>query len=152
MSTPRIYHVGIVVPALDPAMEQMGEAAGVTWGRVQRFAADFDTPTGRRTFDQTFVLSLEGPPYIELLVRVEDSVWERTGLHHLGMWSDDVPGESAGLEAGGCLWEAAITDAEGRRAGACYHILNDLDTRVELVGRAASAPRLRRYLAGGDYR
>ena len=152
MGTPRIYHVGIVVPDLEPAMAQLGETAGVTWGRVQRFTVDFDTPSGRRTFDQTFVLSLEGPPHIELLVRVEDSVWERTGLHHLGMWSDDVPGESAGLEAGGCLWEAAMPDAEGRRAGGCYHILPGLDARVELVSREASAPRLQNYLAGGDYR
>lgn len=152
MSTPRIYHVGIVVPALEPAMERFGEAAGVTWGRVQRFPVEFATPSGPRTFHQTFVLSLEGPPYIELLVRVADSVWERTGLHHLGMWSDDVPGESADLEARGCVWEAAILDGAGRRAGACYHILIDSDARIELVSRAASTPRLERYLAGGDYR
>ncbi|MFB4309425.1 VOC family protein [Actinomadura sp. GTD37] len=152
MTSPRIYHVGIVVDALEPAMEQFAAAAGVTWGRVQRFAAGFGTPSGPRTFDQAFVLSLEGPPYIELLVRVPDSVWERTGLHHLGMWSDDVPGESAGLEEGGCPWEAALLDAEGRRAGGCYHVLPGLGARVELVSRAASAPRLERYLAGGDYR
>lgn len=141
MTPSRIYHVGIVVDALAPAMERLGGAAGVTWGRVQRFAAEFGTPSGRRTFDQEFALSLEGPPYIELLVRVPGSVWERTGLHHLGMWSDDVPGESAGLEGRGCAWEAALLDADGRRAGGCYHVLPD-------VGGA----RVENYLAGGDYR
>ncbi|MEU5879173.1 VOC family protein [Spirillospora sp. NPDC047279] len=152
MNAPRIYHVGIVVPALEPAMEQFGAAAGVTWGRVQHFPVEFATPAGTRTFDQSFVLSIEGPPYIELLVRVDDSVWEKTGLHHLGMWSDDVPGESAALEERGCAWQAALLDGAGRRAGGCYHLLPDVDIRVELVSRAASAPRLERYLAGGDYR
>ncbi|MFF5257933.1 VOC family protein [Actinomadura viridis] len=152
MNAPRIYHVGIVVPDLEPAMEEFSATTGVTWGRVQRFPAGFATPSGPRTFHQTFVLSLEGPPYIELLVRVEDSVWERTGLHHLGMWSDDVPGESAGLEGRGCAWEAAIVDGEGRRAGGCYHVLSASGARIELVSRAASAPRLERYLSGGDYR
>ncbi|SEG92952.1 Glyoxalase/Bleomycin resistance protein/Dioxygenase superfamily protein [Thermomonospora echinospora] len=152
MSIPRIYHVGIVVAALEPAMEEFSEATGVTWGRVQRFPAEFATPSGPRTFHQTFVLSLEGPPYIELLVRVDDSVWEKTGLHHLGMWSEDVAGESAALEGRGCAWEAAILDGEGRRAGGCYHTLPNSDARIELVSRAASAPRLERYLAGGDYR
>lgn len=152
MGAPRIYHVGIVVADLEPAMAQFSAASGVTWGRVQRFPAEFASPSGTRTYDQTFVLSLEGPPYIELLVQVPDSVWERTGLHHLGMWSDDVAGESADLEERGCAWEAALLDGAGRRAGGCYHLLHDLDVRVELVSRAASAPRLDRYLAGGDYR
>ncbi|MFI0350088.1 VOC family protein [Actinomadura sp. 9N407] len=152
MSVPRIYHVGIVVPALEPAMEQFSASTGVTWGRVQRFPVEFATPSGPRTFEQTFVLSLEGPPHIELLVQVPDSVWEKTGLHHLGMWSDDVPGESDGLEERGCAWQGAILDGEGRRSGACYHLLPDLDARIELVSRDASGPRLGRYLAGGDYR
>lgn len=150
MNPSPIYHVGIVVPALEPAMARLSEVSGLTWGRIQRFPVEFDTPTGPRTFDQTFALSLEGPPYIELLVRVEDSVWSRTGPHHLGMWSDDVAGRSAALEGDGCLWEAALLDAEGRRAGGCYHVLPELDTRVELVSRAG-AFRLRNYLAGGDY-
>lgn len=152
MSGTRIYHVGIVVPALEPAMAQFSAAAGVTWGRVQRFPAEFASPSGTRTYEQTFVLSLEGPPYIELLVQVPGSVWERTGLHHLGMWSDDVAGESADLEERGCAWQAAILDGSGRRAGGCYHHLPDLDVRIELVSQEASAPRLERYLAGGDYR
>jgi hypothetical protein len=151
MSTARIYHVGIVVSDLERAMAQLTDVAGVSWGRVQRYPVDFTTPAGSRTFHQTFVMTLEGPPYIELLVATPGSVWERTGMHHLGLWSEDVPGESARAEARGCMWEQAIVDANGRRAGGCYHILPELDARIELVSRATSAPRLQRYLAGGDY-
>jgi hypothetical protein len=121
-------------------------------GRVQHLPAEFATPAGPRTFDQAFVLSLEGPPYLELLVQAGNSVWEKTGLHHLGMWSDDAPGESAALEERGCAWEAALLDHAGRRAGGCYHILSDFDVRIELLSRAFGAPRLERYLSGGDYR
>jgi hypothetical protein len=151
MTIARIYHVGIVVSDLQSGMEQLTDVTGVSWGRVQRYAVGFITPTGPRTFEQTFVMTLEGPPYIELLVATPGSVWERTGMHHLGLWSEDVPGESARAEAQGCMWEQAIADADGSRAGGCYHILPSLDARIELVSRASSGPRLQRYLAGGDY-
>lgn len=102
-------------------------------------------------YDPAFVISLDGPPHIELLSRVEGSMWDQLGLHHLGMWSDDVPVDSATLESRGCAWESALMAPDGRRAGGCYHRLTTIDARVELVSRPNSAPALARYLAGGDY-
>jgi hypothetical protein len=61
-------------------MEEFAASTGVSWGRVQRSPVGFATPEGPRMFHQTFVLSLEGPPYIELLAQVPGSVWEKTGL------------------------------------------------------------------------
>jgi hypothetical protein len=151
MTTGRIYHVGIVVPDLESSMAELSEVAGLTWGRVQQYPVDFETPSGRRRFEPRFVMSLEGTPHIELLDKLADSPWAHTGLHHLGLWSADVAQESADIEARGCLWEVAIPDSQGRRSGGCYHFMSTVDARVELVSRADSAPRLERYLAGGDY-
>jgi hypothetical protein len=148
----RIYHVGIVVADLDAAMAELGETAGLRWGKVQRYALEYGTPAGPRVFDPSFVISLDGPPHVELLGQLAGSMWAELGLHHLGLWSDDVPAESAALAARGCAWESALMDAEGRPAGGCYHRLAAAGVRVELVSRANSAPALTRYLAGGDYR
>jgi len=151
MTSARIYHVGIVVPNLERAMAQLAEMANVSWGRVQHYAAELKTSSGQHAFEQTFVMSLEGPPYIELLMRLDGTVWERSGLHHLGMWSENVASESALAQARGCVWESATVDPQSKRASGWYHILPDLDARVELVSSVRGGARLQRYLAGGDY-
>ena len=146
-----IYHVGIVVESLAPAMAEFTAATGITWGAQQRdVLVTYATPDGPRTWNTQFVLS-EEPPHIELLERVEGSIWSEPGFHHLGMWSDDVDADSRDIETGGCPWQAAMSAEDGTRLGGCYHLLPISGARLELVSRERSAPRLQRYLAGGSY-
>jgi hypothetical protein len=147
----RIYHVGIVVPALEPAMEQLSAATGITWGRQQRdIPVTYNTLDGQRTWNPSFVMSKE-PPHLELLEQLEGSIWAELGFHHLGMWSDDVHRDSTAIEGQGCIWQAATESDEGIRLGACYHAVPAASCRVELVSKERSGPRLARYLSGGDY-
>jgi hypothetical protein len=147
----RIYHIGIVVPQLEPAMEELSAAAGITWARPQRdVRVTYGTPDGPRTWDVTFVYS-DQPPYIELLLRSDGTLWTEVGLHHLGIWSDDVDADSAALERRGCVWQAALTDGTGARLGGCYHLMPASGSRIEFASTERSRPRLDRYLAGGDY-
>lgn len=151
MAQSRIYHVGIVVASLEPAMRELSEATGITWGAPQRdVPTTYATPDGPRGWPVTFVYSTE-PPYLELLERQDDSLWSELGLHHLGLWSGDVHGESLDLEQRGCTWQAAMSDGDGTRLGACYHLLPAASSRIELVSQERSQPRLERYLAGGAY-
>jgi hypothetical protein len=151
MTEPRVYHVGIVVPALEPAMAQLSAATGITWAPQQRDVPIlYDTPDGPRTWHATFVYSKE-PPYIELLEQLPDSIWAELGMHHLGMWSDDVDADSAELEASGCTWQAAMSDGSGARLGGCYHLLDAAACRIELASVERARPRLERYLSGRDY-
>jgi hypothetical protein len=129
-----IYHVGIVVTDVDAAMLEMAASLGVTWGRPQLVA---NLPSG--TADgPVFVFSLEGPPYYELIRARPATVWHAPGLHHLGVWCDVL--HRAGVEAlaAGWQWE------QGK------YFFSSTGVRYELVPRQTYAPRLRRYLDGGD--
>lgn len=151
VSESRVYHVGIVVPELEPAMRELTETTGVTWGRIQRdIPTRFGTPDGPRVWNVTFVYSKEAP-YIELLQQLDDSIWAEVGFHHIGLWSDDVHADSTALEGRGGAWQCAMTDDTGERLGGCYHLLTAAHCRVEFASVERSRPRLERYLAGGDY-
>ena len=151
MSTSRIYHIGIVVEDLDAAMAELTAATGVTWAEPQRdVTVTFATPEGPRTWPVTFVFSKEAP-YLELLERMDDSLWPEAGFHHLGVWTGNVAAESTALEGNACTWQAAMTDESGVRAGGCYHLMPASSSRIELVSTERSRPRLERYLAGGEY-
>lgn len=147
----RIYHLGIVVAALEPAMAQLSQVTGVDWGRPQRgVPVQFDTPAGPRTWHPAFVYSTR-EPYLELIEQAHGTVWSQTGFHHLALWSEDVDGESAALEQQGCVWQAAMTDGEGHRVGGCYHLLDAASCRIELSSAALGKARMERYLSGADY-
>jgi hypothetical protein len=151
MTESRIYHVGIVVAEMEPAMAELTAVTGVSWGRVQRAVpVPFDTPAGPQTWNVTFVYSTE-PPYLELIQQVEGTVWENTGFHHLAIWSEDVNAESIALQAQGCNWQAAMSDGAGGRIGGCYHLLDAASCRIELSDARQGRTRMARYLAGSDY-
>jgi hypothetical protein len=142
--------VGFVVEDLDQAMAAWGRALELRFGRVQTPTLSWATPTGTRDLLTKFVYSLNGPPYIELLERRDDSLWETVGFHHLGVWSEGVAEESDRLSAIGCPWSCAIVNPAGDKVGGCIHTVVDGAT-VELVSRATTIPRLARYISGGDW-
>lgn len=95
----RLYHTGIRVPDLDAAMDEMGEALGVTWAAPrQTDAQDVWTPDqGQHALPLRYVYSCEGPQHIELLQGPEGSIWDGSrdpGVHHVGIWVDDVAAET----------------------------------------------------------
>jgi hypothetical protein len=145
-----IYHVAFVVESIEEATEAWGKALGIRFGRLQTPTILWGTPEGQREQLTKFVYSLNGPPYIELLERQDDSLWETVGFHHLGVWSEDVPGDSDRLVEAGCPWNCAILNPEGQKVGGCIHTVID-GARIELVSHAVALPRLARYIGGGDY-
>ena len=151
MSESRLYHIGIVVADIESAMAELSTAAGITWAMPQRdVVVTYATSDGPRTWAVTFVYSNEAP-HIELLQQADGTLWSELGFHHLGIWSDDVDGESVALERQGCTWQAALTDDSGVRLGGCYHLMPASSCRIEFASTQRSKPRLARYLAGGDY-
>jgi hypothetical protein len=146
-----IYHVGIVVNDIDAAMAQFSVATGITWAPVQRdIPVHYGTPDGEVDWNSSFVYSKE-MPHIELLQQIPGSIWDKTGFHHLGLWSPDVDADSRKIEQSGCAWEVAMVDDAGTRVGGCYHWLDDAFARIELCSIPLSRPRLERYLAGENY-
>jgi Glyoxalase/Bleomycin resistance protein/Dioxygenase superfamily len=123
------YQVGIIVPELEPAMEELGTALGLSWGAIR--TGDYPPSPIR------FVFSVEGPPHIELIEGPETGPWSSAGgprLDHIGYWSQDVPADKRELEGRGLP-----IDADGEALGNpifCYHRAPSSGMRVELISSA----------------
>ena len=94
----RCYHNGVRVAHLETAMQEIGEALGVTWCEPQVREQNVWLPdTGETTIPLRFTYSSQGPQHIELLEGAPGSIWDgrvTPGLHHVGVWSDDVAGDT----------------------------------------------------------
>jgi catechol 2,3-dioxygenase-like lactoylglutathione lyase family enzyme len=147
----RCYHQGVRVPDLDAAMKELGETLGVTWCEPQQRDQGVWLPgVGLTALPLRFTYSAEGPQHIELLQGPADSIWDGTeapGLHHVGLWSDDVAGETdAFLAAGWTLRIAQRDPADGY--GVFTYVQPPSGLLVELVSTAVK-PMFDRWFAGG---
>jgi catechol 2,3-dioxygenase-like lactoylglutathione lyase family enzyme len=145
------YHHGIRVPDLDAAMAELGEALGISWCvPQQREQAVWLPETGRTTIPLRFTYSAQGPLHLELLEGAPGSIWdgrEQPGLHHVGVWSDDVAGDTRSLEERG--WTVLMGQADpGAGYGAFVYVRPPSGLVVELVS-SALRPMFDRWFAGG---
>jgi len=149
-----IFHIGIRVPNLYQAMEEMGESLNLTWAEVVESPGQrIWTPEhGQQEVPLKFVYSCEGPQHLELLEGAKGSFWdgsEDSGIHHLGVWVDDVKGETERLLA--LDWEllgSARSPEEGYASMA--YLAPPSGTIIELV-TSANKPRFERWYAGGHF-
>jgi hypothetical protein len=147
----RCYHQGIRVANLDQAMTELGSSLGVTWCEVQERTQQVWTPQdGEQTIPLRFTYSSEGPQHIELLEGAPGSIWDgrqNPGLHHVGVWSDDVAGQTQALVAAG--WTLAMAQAPPDKGfGAFTYVQPPSGLIVELVWSALK-PMFDRWFAGG---
>jgi hypothetical protein len=100
----QVFHLGVRVPDLDRAMVELGESLGLSWAEVRESPEQqLWTPEhGDRGYRLRYTYSTEGPQHVELLEGEPGSFWdgrEQPGAHHVGVWVDDVDGESSRLGA-----------------------------------------------------
>ena len=149
-----IFHIGIRVPDIYQAMEEMGESLNLTWTEVvENPGQRIWTPEGgQQEVPLKFVYSCEGPQHLELLEGPKGSFWdgsEDSGVHHLGIWADDVKAETDRLIAHGWdLLGSAKSPEEGYASMA--YLAPPSGTIVELV-TSANKPRFDRWYAGGTF-
>jgi len=145
------YHHGVRVPDLDAAMAELGEALGLTWCAPQvREQSVWLPDSGETTIPLRFTYSMQGPQHIELLEGAPGSIWDGrdvSGLHHIGVWSDDVGGESAALVAAG--WTLRLAQRPPDEGyGAFTYVQPPSGLIVELVW-SGIRPMFERWFAGG---
>tara|TARA_Y100000817_G_C16840506_1_gene537768 strand:- start:168 stop:641 length:474 start_codon:yes stop_codon:yes gene_type:complete len=149
-----IFHIGIRVPNIYQAMEEMGESLNLTWAEVVESPGQrIWTPQyGQQEVPLKFVYSCEGPQHLELLEGAKGSFWdgsEDSGVHHLGVWVDDVKVETERLLGlGWDLLGSAKSPEEGYASMA--YLAPPSGTIVELV-TSANKPRFERWYAGGSF-
>ena len=147
----RLFHVGVRVPDLERSMTELGQALGVGWAAVMEREQSLWTPIeGSTAVPLRFTYSCEGPQHIELLQGPPGSPWygdDLPGLHHVGIWSDDVPAEVERLVGAGWALElAARSPQEGY--GAMAYVRSPSGFLLELVLSSART-RMERWWAGG---
>ena len=149
-----IFHIGIRVPNIEAAMEEMGESLNVTWAElVENSSQGLWTPDdGQQNISLKFVYSCEGDQHLELLEGQSGSFWdgnENPGVHHFGVWVDDVKAETERLL--GLDWEllgSAKSPAEG--FGNMTYLAPSNGTILELVA-SINKPRFERWWDGGSF-
>lgn len=147
-----LFHVGVLVPDIEAAMAELGRSHGVTWASVQDRPMHIWIPDrGEVTYQLALTYSCEGPVHIELMQGEVGSPWHtdaHRGVHHFGVWVDDVGAETDRLTADGWTIELAAGTPE-QRYGRFSYLRSPSGVLVEPLNRA-SKPRFEAWWAGGD--
>lgn len=143
------YHVGLIVPELGQAMRDLTGTLGLRWASQQR--REMPVLVNGRTVqrDISFVYSVDGPPYVELIGANEPPWSAQEGLHHMGMWSEDVVADMEAMVAENYTVAATGLNRKGYSGGFAY-LSSPTGVLVELVDTRGKAS-FERWLAGGDY-
>jgi catechol 2,3-dioxygenase-like lactoylglutathione lyase family enzyme len=148
----RCYHQGVRVPDLDAAMKELGETLGITWCEPQARDQPVWLPDeGATTLPLRFTYSAGDGQHVELLEGPPGSIWdgrEQPGLHHVGLWCDDVAGETEQLIAAGWTLRLAQQGPDDGY-GAFTYVQPPSGIIVELVWSALE-PMFSRWFAGGS--
>jgi hypothetical protein len=147
-----LFHVGILVPDLASAMDELSAAHGVTWASVQDRTMDIWLPgSGAASFRLALAYSCEGPVHFELMQGEQGSPWHaatHTGLHHFGYWTDHVGSETERLLAEG--WELVLSTASPDAGyGRFSYLRSPSGVLFEPINRS-SQPRFEAWWAGGE--
>ncbi len=154
LSLQDIFHVGIRVPDIHQAMEELGDSLGLTWTEVVESSGQrlWTPENGQQEVPLKFVYSREGPQHLELLEGEKGSFWdgsEDSGVHHVGIWVDDVQSETDRLISLGWYLLGSARPPEEGYASMSY-LSPPSGTIVELVTSANKA-RFDRWYAGGPF-
>ena len=134
-----LFHVGVRVRDLTSAMTELGTDMGLIWAEVRESPRQqLWTPTeGEQELHLRYTYSAEGPQHVELLEGPPGTFWdgrESPGAHHVGLWVDDVGGETERIAAAG--W--TVVGAQRRPDdgyGAFSYVQPPCGLIVELVDR-----------------
>jgi catechol 2,3-dioxygenase-like lactoylglutathione lyase family enzyme len=134
---PPHYHVGIVVTDVPAARARLTEQLGVTWGPILHLdEVAYRDASGADIVLPTTMCYSVGQPCLELIEARPGTVWERnehSNLHHIGIWSADLPGDSTALAGTGCPMQLCGRDDDVAPVSFTYHRDEDIGIRIELV-------------------
>lgn len=131
------FHVALIVPHMETAMEELGAQFGLTWDGI--FEADMPLWTTEKGFHEVPLRVTYAPaPFLELIEARPGTPWvldEHGGsnLHHIGFYTDDLEADAATVGQSFCPIEICSRRGEQYPDLFTYHnnVANGL--RVELV-------------------
>jgi hypothetical protein len=129
-----LFHTGIVVEEIEPAMEWFAAVVGHAWCEPIEADVVVELEDGEHslTFEITYSRS---EPRLELVRAIPATLWEASnlGVHHLGYWSDDIEDDLAHLAGAGARIDAVSRGPGGSALWA--YCTTAAGTRLELVNR-----------------
>jgi methylmalonyl-CoA/ethylmalonyl-CoA epimerase len=139
-----IHHLAMVVEDLDGSMNRYSEALGLTWADPWTGEIPILIDGEKYAPVVAFTLSVEGPPHIELIQSTDRMAWRsEAGLHHFGVWVDEVETAIQGLTGTGFTVEVLSP------TGDFAYLRSPDGGRIELVN-AGARPDFARWLGGGQ--
>ncbi len=151
-----VFHLGIIVADLAAAQAELSDSLGVRWTTPAHIPVKAWAPDrGRHGYDLTISFTVEGPVHIELLHGSPGSYYDPAlrggpGLHHIGVWVDDVTQVNKDLVGQGYTVELA-GDSPENGYGAFTYVRSHGGVLFEPEsGRRGSKERFERWYAGGS--
>jgi catechol 2,3-dioxygenase-like lactoylglutathione lyase family enzyme len=121
-----IFHVGLRVDDVDVAQQELTNSLGVHWttpAHIPMMKA-WVPGHGYEDYELTITFSVEGPVHFELLHGSPGSYWDTSvggaGLHHIGVWVEDVARANEELVRQGWVVELAAQSPEEGYGGFTY--------------------------------
>ncbi|MBT4521395.1 MAG: hypothetical protein HOC23_15455 [Halieaceae bacterium] len=127
------YHTGVLVPCIEAATRELP----IAWCEVQDFVIPVWTSEHRQLTELRlkYTYAKEGPHRIELIEGEPGSFWDgaaHPGVHHIGVWADDV-----GVQTQQCVEAGWVVELAGQSPEDGYGVFSYLRSpagfRVELV-------------------
>ena len=148
----RLFHTGMVVDRLKPAMDAIGAALGLSWAEPATVSSQVWVRGEIAPRDSLVTISVEGPHHIELIELGSPSPDEQlTGgarVHHVGMWTPDLPAEVDRLEALGFRSELSGVREGEHPTSYSYHYNHHGGLWIEVLSQDLYEG-LELYLSGG---
>ena len=144
------FHVGVVVPRIEDALDHLTAALGVRFGALTEVDTVVEDSSGRPTTVPLRMVYSAEPPYVEVIEEVAGTPWvcnPHSNLHHIGFWAEGLRASHDHLVASACPLEiGGAGEGPGPHAFA-YH-RDPLGVRIELVD-AAMRPMIEASIAAG---
>jgi catechol 2,3-dioxygenase-like lactoylglutathione lyase family enzyme len=107
----RLFHVGILVTDMTKAVSRFSETLGMSFESPRTLGIVLHEQGVISERSITVAYSLDGPPFLELIESQAEGLWGHQhgeGLHHIGVWEDDLVGRIRDEEERGVRSEAKI--------------------------------------------
>jgi hypothetical protein len=133
-----ICHVALIVPLLEPALEELTKVTGCGWRPTFEGGLSLHQPgVGYRDVRMRIACSTQ-EPFLEVIEAVPDTPWalseSGSNLHHIAFYTDDLDEASQHVSSSFCPIEICGVARDGRMpATFTYHSAGGL--RIELVAR-----------------
>jgi hypothetical protein len=146
------FHIGIIVEDFEGELKRLTDLFGYQWcpelsadTAVRLYTADGPV---EQTVTTRFSYSAN-EPRLEIIRPIPDTVWvpADSGVHHIGYWSEDVPGDTAALEALGMRREVEGLLPDG--TAYWVYLRAEGGPRIELVSTMVKAGMEQYWASGG---